>query len=48
MGLLAGRGLAHWGNRRAIAECMAEDYRRAFDPAGLPNEVTMAWDLAGL
>jgi hypothetical protein len=46
LGLLAGRGLAHWGNRRAIAECMAEDYRRAFDPAGLPNEVTMAWDLA--
>lgn len=46
VGLLAGRGLAHWGSRRAIAECMAEDYRRAFDPAGFPNEITMLWDLA--
>jgi hypothetical protein len=46
VGLLAARGLAHWGSRRAIAECIAEDYRCAHDPAGFPNEVTMLWDLA--
>jgi hypothetical protein len=46
VGLLAARGLSHWGSRRAIAECMAEDYRCAHDPAGFPNEVTMLWDLA--
>lgn len=46
VGLLAARGLSHWGDRRAIAECMAEDYRCAHDPAGFPNEVTMLWDLA--
>jgi hypothetical protein len=44
--LLAGRGIGYWGDRRAIAECMAEDYRCAFDPSGFPNAVTMLWDLA--
>jgi hypothetical protein len=44
--LLGGRGLAWWGNRRAIAECMAEDYRCAHDPDGLPNLITLEWDLA--
>lgn len=46
MALLVGRGVQHWGNRRAIAECMAEDFRCAYDPAGLPNLVTMEWDAA--
>jgi hypothetical protein len=46
LGLLAGRGLSEWCDRRTLAECMAEDYRRAFDPAGLPNSVTMLYDLA--
>jgi hypothetical protein len=46
MELLAMRGVAHWGSRRAIAECMAEDYRVAHDPAGLPNLVTLEWDVA--
>lgn len=44
--LLAGRGLEFWGDRRSIAEAMAEDYRCAFDPAGLPNRVTIFWDVA--
>lgn len=46
LGLLPGRGLTHWGNRRLLAECMAEDYRCAHDPAGFPNAITMLWDLA--
>jgi hypothetical protein len=41
---LAGRGVMYWGNRRAIAGCIAEDYRCAHDPAGLPNLVTLEWD----
>jgi hypothetical protein len=44
--LLRARGVEHWGDRRAIAECMAEDYRVAHDPAGLPNLHTMLWDTA--
>lgn len=44
--LLAYRGLQYWGARRAIAECMAEDFRVAHDPAGLPNLTTMLWDVA--
>jgi hypothetical protein len=24
---------------------MAEDYRCCFEPTGLPNEVTMIWDM---
>ncbi|MDA0866000.1 MAG: hypothetical protein O2890_06215 [Cyanobacteria bacterium] len=46
LGLLGARGGEHWANRRAIAECMAEDYRVAHDPAGLPNLVTLPWDVA--
>lgn len=46
MNLLVGRGLAHWGNRRAIVECMAEDFRCAHDFGGLPNLITLEWDLA--
>lgn len=45
MDLLVARGAKHWGTRRAIAECMAEDYRIIHDPAGLPNQVTCEWDL---
>jgi len=44
--LLAGRGWSHWGNARSLAECISEDYRAAHDPAGLPNLVTLEWDLA--
>ena len=46
LGLLPGRGLNHWSDRRMLAECMAEDYRCAHDPAGFPNAITMLWDLA--
>ncbi|MBD2019307.1 hypothetical protein H6F43_03805 [Leptolyngbya sp. FACHB-36] len=46
MNLLAGRGVAIWGNRRTIAECMAEDYRVAFTPAGLPNFQCLEIDAA--
>jgi hypothetical protein len=46
MEILAMRGVAHWGSRKAIAECMAEDFRVAHDPAGLPNLVTLEWDTA--
>lgn len=45
LNMLAGRGLRFWGDRRTVAECFAEDYRCAFDPAGLPNLVTLEWDL---
>ncbi|MDA0269049.1 MAG: hypothetical protein O3A14_19340 [Cyanobacteria bacterium] len=44
--LLRARGVEHWGDRKAISECMAEDYRVAHDPAGLPNLHTMLWDVA--
>lgn len=44
--LLSGRGLEFWGERRAIAECMAEDYRCAFDPSGYPNLITLEFDAA--
>lgn len=43
--LLQARGVAHWGDRRSIMMAIAEDYRVAHDPAGLPNTVTMAWDI---
>lgn len=46
LNLLAYRGLSYWGSRRAIAECQAEDYRVAHDPAGLPNLTTLLWDVA--
>lgn len=46
LSLLRARGAEHWGDRRAIAECMAEDYRVAHDPAGIPNLQTMLWDVA--
>ena len=45
--LLAGRGLKFWADDRStLRECMAEDYRYAHDPYGLPNLVTLEWDLA--
>lgn len=43
--LLSGRGVEYWGDRGAIAECMAEDYRCALSP-GIPNLITLEWDLA--
>jgi hypothetical protein len=42
--LLAARGVQYWGSRRAILECMAEDYRCIHNPK-LPNLVTLEWDL---
>lgn len=45
MSLLVARGAGHWGDRRSVALCMAEDYRIAHDPAGLPNAVCAEWDL---
>lgn len=45
LALLPARGLEYWSSRRAIVECMAEDFRLALDPEGLPNRVTMLWDL---
>ncbi|MBT9159511.1 MAG: hypothetical protein DDT26_00770 [Dehalococcoidia bacterium] len=44
--LLSCRGAEYWGNRRQVAECIAEDFRCAHDPAGLPNLITLEWDLA--
>jgi hypothetical protein len=43
--LLSGRGISYWGNRKAIAQVMAEDYRCAIDPT-IPNLFTLEWDLA--
>ena len=45
LALLPARGLEYWSNRHAIVECMSHDFRLAFDPSGLPNPVTMLWDL---
>lgn len=43
---LSARGMQHWGtDRRRVLEAMAEDFRCKYDPAGLPNLVTMEWDL---
>jgi hypothetical protein len=40
------RGLQHWGTgRRRVLEALAEDYRVAHDPAGLPNLITLEWDI---
>lgn len=46
MALLVARGAGYWGNRKQIAECMAEDFRCAYDPAGLPNLVCLEYDAA--
>lgn len=43
--LLGGRGVQYWGDRQSITECMAEDFRCIYDPDGLPNLVTLEWDL---
>jgi hypothetical protein len=43
---LSGRGVEFWGDRQSIYECMAEDYRCAHDPSGLPNMVAMEFDSA--
>jgi hypothetical protein len=40
------RGLQHWGlDRRRVLEAIAEDYRVLYDPAGLPNLITLEWDI---
>lgn len=40
------RGLQHWGlDRRRVLEAIAEDYRVMHDPAGLPNLITLEWDM---
>ena len=45
LSLQSARGIQYWGDRAAIVRCMAEDYRCCFEPTGLPNEVTMLWDM---
>ncbi len=43
---LVSRGMVHWGvDRRRVLEALAEDYRCAHDPAGLPNLVSLEWDI---
>lgn len=43
---LVARGMVHWGvDRRRVLEALAEDYRCAHDPAGLPNLVSLEWDI---
>ncbi len=46
MDRLVGRGVQFWGNRRSVLECMAEDFRCAYDPAGVPNLITLEFDAA--
>ena len=43
--MLGGRGYAYWGTPKLLTECIAEDFRVALDPSGLPNLVTLEWDL---
>ena len=43
---LAGRGWQFWGSRKRYETCIGEDFRCAFDPSGIPNLVTLEWDLA--
>jgi hypothetical protein len=44
--LLFARGFEFWGDRHSALLCMAHDFRLSYDPSGLPNCVTMEWDLA--
>jgi hypothetical protein len=44
--VLAQRGAQYWLNRQTLALCMAEDYRVAMQPGGIPNLQTLEWDIA--